>query len=202
MSLLSKPGFVKRITPYWLAISLIFFAVAAQAAPPRLSVVQAAERLAAGGYILLMRHSATEPGTGDPAGFDLARCETQRNLSESGRQHAVKLGQAFKAAAITIAEVRHSQWCRCRDTAELAFGQSVAMPALNSTFAGQGDPVAQMSRLREQAAALPAGQNYLWVTHQVIASAATGRWTSPGEILVTRYTDQQFRVLFRIQTDD
>lgn len=172
---------------------------------PELSVDEAAKRLAGGGFVLMMRHSRTVPGTGDPPGFKLSKCATQRNLSDVGRAQAIKLGQAFEHAEIPLAEVRHSQWCRCRDTAWLAFGKALPvsdLKALNSTFAGQGDPAAQQAALKEAAASLAPGANVMWVTHQVIVSGATALWASQGDVLATQLVDGEFVVQFRIPADE
>jgi len=172
---------------------------------PEYSVKEAAKRLSGGGFVLMMRHSRTVPGTGDPPGFDLEKCATQRNLSDVGRAQARKLGQAFAQAGIPLAEARHSQWCRCRDTAQLAFGEVLPvtdLKALNSTFAGQGDPAAQQAALKEAAGALAPDTNVIWVTHQVIVSSATGLWASQGDVLATRLLDGEFVVKFRIPADE
>lgn len=190
-----------RFAQWLLAIGMLMVSMTAGASSSVLTVEQAASRLAGGGYVLIMRHSQTVPGTGDPAGFRLEQCETQRNLSDQGRAQAESLGKAFDQAGIELSEVRFSQWCRCRDTAMLAFGRGTALPALNSTFGGQGDPDGQLEQLRTEAAALPSGNNVIWVTHQVIASAATGSWLSQGEILATRFVDGQFTIDFRIEHD-
>jgi hypothetical protein len=44
--------------------------------------------LQGGGQVVVMRHASTERGIGDPAGFQLNDCRTQRNLSPAGRQEA------------------------------------------------------------------------------------------------------------------
>ena len=73
-----------------------------------------------GGHVALMRH-AIAPGVGDPAGFRLDDCTTQRKLSAQGRAQARAIGERFRANGITTAAVFSSQWCRCLDTArELA----------------------------------------------------------------------------------
>ena len=50
-----------------------------------------------GGHVALMRH-APAPGIGDPAGFVLGDCSTQRNLSPAGREQAVATGERMRAA--------------------------------------------------------------------------------------------------------
>ncbi len=146
------------------------------------------------GGVLLIRHAATEAGLGDPPEFVLGQCRTQRNLSEKGRQASRQLGLSFRQLGIQPDVVRSSQWCRCQDTARLAFGQFEDWPALNSTFAGQGDAAAQQMALRQRLQNLPAGRMEVWVTHQVNMSALTGAYPAMGEgFLVNR----QARLLAR-----
>ena len=86
----------------------------------------------------VMRH-ALAPGSGEPAGFVLENCSTQRNLNDEGRQQAERWGDLLRAQHSGVISVYSSQWCRCLDTARLAFGHATAWPAINSTFQGQGD---------------------------------------------------------------
>jgi phosphohistidine phosphatase SixA len=58
---------------------------------------------------VLMRHAATDPGAGDPPGFRLDDCATQRNLSAAGREDARRVGNAFRAHRIPVARVRRPQ---------------------------------------------------------------------------------------------
>lgn len=146
------------------------------------------------GGVLLIRHAATEAGLGDPPGFVIGQCRTQRNLNESGRQASRALGAWLQAQNFKPDAVRSSQWCRCQDTARLAFGAYEDWPALNSTFAGQGDPAAQQQALRERLQALPAGRTEVWVTHQVIMTGLTGAYPGLGEGFVV---DRQGRLLAR-----
>ena len=146
------------------------------------------------GGVLLIRHAATESGLGDPPGFVIGQCRTQRNLSESGRQASRALGAWFQAQNFKPDAVRSSQWCRCQDTARLAFGAYEDWPALNSTFAGQGDSAAQQQALRERLQALPAGRTEVWVTHQVNMTGLTGAYPGMGEGFLV---DRQGRLLAR-----
>ena len=133
------------------------------------------------GGVLLVRHASTEPGLGDPPGFVLSQCHTQRNLSEAGRAQARAMGAWFTKHGLPVQAVLSSQWCRCLDTAQLAFGRVQAWPALNSTFDGQGQPEAQLQALRERLADLRAGTLEVWVTHQVILTALTGAYPAMAE---------------------
>jgi broad specificity phosphatase PhoE len=136
--------------------------------------------------VLLLRHAQTEPGIGDPPGFVPGQCNTQRNLSDPGREQARKLGAALRARGLTPQRVRSSRWCRCLDTARLAFDSVEPWPALDSFFGDRGRVDAQTAELRRALAALPAGRVEAWVTHQVNISALTGGGAAMGEVLLLR----------------
>jgi hypothetical protein len=146
-----------------------------------------AASLHAGACVLLLRHAQTTPGSGDPTGFRLDRCSSQRNLSEPGRQQARGIGQWVQAQGLQPHAVRCSAWCRCIDTAELAFGQHQVWSALNSLF-GTADAqtlqAEQTARLRAALGGVPAGRFEIWVTHQVNITALTGESLAMGEGLL------------------
>jgi phosphohistidine phosphatase SixA len=146
------------------------------------------------GGALIVRHAVTESGLGDPPGFVLGQCSTQRNLSDAGRQASRAMGAWMKAQQFTPDAVLSSQWCRCQDTAQLAFGRYEDWSALNSTFGGQGDPAAQQKALRARLLAMPKGQREVWVTHQVIMTGLTGAYPEMGEGFLV---DRQGRLLAR-----
>lgn len=141
------------------------------------------------GTVLLMRHAQTDPGTGDPPGFALGQCSTQRNLSAEGRAQAQRIGALLKQQGLAPQRVRSSAWCRCQDTAMLAFGQMEPWDALNSFFDGGDTQGAQTAALRKALAAVPTGQVEVWVTHQVNITALTGIYPASGEVLVLRRGD-------------
>ena len=146
------------------------------------------------GGVLLIRHASTEPGLGDPAGFTLGQCQTQRNLSEAGRAEARAMGAWFQRHGLQPRAVLSSQWCRCLDTARLALGQAEPWPALNSIFGGQGQPEQQLAQLQVRLQALPAGVLEVWVTHQVIMTALTQAYPAMAEGFLV---DRQGRLLSR-----
>ena len=150
--------------------------------------------LARDGGALLIRHASTEAGVGDPPGLTLGQCHTQRNLSDAGRAEARALGQWFAQHGLQARAVLSSQWCRCQDTARIAFGSFEDWPALNSTFAGQGQHDRQMLQLRERLARLPAGALEVWVTHQVIMTGLTSAYPAMAEGFLV---DRQGRLLAR-----
>ena len=136
------------------------------------------------GSVVLMRH-ALAPGVGDPQGFDLKDCRTQRNLSEEGRAQARRVGQFFRQQSVPVTVVWSSQWCRTRDTADLAFpAKRIDQPAFNSFF---GEPDAAPTQTNEARALLEAwrGEGLLVVvTHQVNITALTGVVPASGEAVV------------------
>lgn len=141
--------------------------------------------------VLLLRHAQTEAGIGDPPGFRLDDCSTQRNLSEAGRRQARSAGESLRRAGIRFDRVVSSAWCRCIDTATLMCPDMNVdiLPALNSLFAGQGDREAQTAALRAWLGALPQAHTVLAVTHQVNVLALTGVNLSMGEAVLLRPGD-------------
>jgi broad specificity phosphatase PhoE len=139
------------------------------------------------GTVALLRH-AQAPGTGDPTGFRLGDCSTQRNLSSEGREQARRIGEQFQANHIPIERVLSSEWCRCLETARLAFGDRVELfPALNSFFSTQDAEGAQTRTVRALVEGWRAQAGVLvLVTHQVNITALTGIYPAEGEVLVLR----------------
>ncbi len=142
--------------------------------------------LRAGGAVIAFRH-ALAPGTFDPPGFKLGDCGTQRNLNDEGRAQARRIGAWFQTQGLRPAVVRASPWCRCVETAELAFGSASAWPALGSPRAGTEETNAQsLTELRRAlaAAARQAGRFEVWVTHMFVLGDLLGVNTASGEGLV------------------
>lgn len=154
----------------------------AQSAPDVPALVRA------GGVVVAFRH-ALAPGTFDPPQFRLGDCSTQRNLSEEGREQARRIGQWFTEQGLKPARVRSSPWCRCVDTANLAFGSSQSWAALGSPR-GYSETTGQahLTELRRElsAATRRAGQFEVWVTHMFVLSDLVQTNTSSGEALILR----------------
>ncbi len=145
------------------------------------------------GAVAVMRH-ALAPGSGDPPGFTLGDCSTQRTLDAAGRAQARAIGAALRARGISFDHVFTSQWCRCRETARLLdAGPVTAAPALNSFFQEKGQ---RPTRTRGARTLMDRTEGRrLLVTHQVNISALTGRFTRSGEILVIRMKGAAAEVL-------
>lgn len=164
-----------------------------------LTMKDAAKELSQGGFVLMMRHAITVPGVGDPQGFRIDQCGTQRNLSDIGRAQAKRIGQDLAQAGIKFSAVRSSQWCRCIDTAKIAFAQATPWKALNSFFADRSTQRKQTRELHQAASQLAPGTNVIWVTHQVNISAALDTFAGQGEIVVARSVAGKLKTAFRIQ---
>lgn len=144
--------------------------------------------------VLLWRHAATEPGIGDPAGFRLDDCTTQRNLSAAGRAQARRFGAACREAGLGFDAVRSSRWCRCLDTARLAFGAVEPWPALDSIFESRDEEPARTRAVRQTVAGLARPARWLLVTHQVNVAALVGTSPTMGEALGVRIDASGWRV--------
>lgn len=128
-----------------------------------------AAALAQGGFVIYFRHADTGAPVPEPAGFDLARCETQRNLNDDGREQARGIGAQFRRLNIPVGGVLSSEFCRCWQTAELAFGRYQKTSDLSGVPRGP-----QWDELRAQRSAAlrrllssppPPGQNSVLVSH-------------------------------------
>lgn len=142
----------------------------------------------AGGVVVAFRH-ALAPGTFDPPGFRLGDCSTQRNLNDEGRAQARRIGEWFTQRSLKPQRVRSSPWCRCIDTATLAFGAPEVDATLGSPRGYSEATNAESLRAlrRSLAAASKRGAGFeVWVTHMFVLSALTGEGSSSGEGLVLR----------------
>jgi broad specificity phosphatase PhoE len=154
-----------------------------------------------GGVLVVMRHADTEPGSGDPPGFRIEDCKTQRNLSAHGRVQAQRIGAMFAVRGVRPAQVFSSAWCRCVDTALLAFPSVPVnnLPALDSVFMDKSREPAQTAALREEMRRLHPTGVTVWVTHQTNMTALTGEYAGMGEALILRPDNTgNFRVLGRL----
>lgn len=177
------------------------------AAAPALAADALWAALRGGGHVALMRH-ATAPGVGDPDGFKVEDCATQRNLSAAGRDEARRIGERFRAQGIAAARVYASQWCRCLDTARLLdLGEITPFAGLNSFFRDGAREAVQTAEVRaliarELASGAPAQGPLVLVTHQVNITALSGIVPASGEIVVLRADGDALTVVGRMRADD
>jgi len=105
-----------------LKLALAVLTIALSAAPTAAGddSAEAWAALAKGGSVALVRHGNAPPGHGgDPPGFKLDDCATQRNMDERGREQAKAVGEAFRKHGVRADKILSSPWCRCLETARL-----------------------------------------------------------------------------------
>ncbi len=179
-----------------LLLALPLFLPAAVLADPEAPLWEA---LKSGGHAALMRH-ADAPGFGDPPGFRLDDCSTQRNLSEAGREQARAVGTRFRDRGIRGVPVYSSQWCRSLETARLlGLGEVTPHPGLNSFFQDAGLEERRTAEAKALIRRLRGGPSAVLVTHQVNITALTGVFPREGEIVVVRMEGEGLVVVGRIR---
>jgi broad specificity phosphatase PhoE len=137
-----------------------------------------------------MRHTLA-PGTGDPEHFDLSDCASQRNLSQAGRNQAQQTGEKLRAKGYSDARVITSQWCRCKETAQLlALGEPEQLASLNSFFQNwemkQEATNKTKAWIAKELKTKADGEVIVLVTHQVNITALTGHFPRSGEMVVAQ----------------
>ena len=165
--------------------------------------------LRGGGFVMYMRHAATDPQPDDDDPVDFSDCGTQRNLSNAGRRDARAIGRAVDALEIPIGTVLASPFCRTLDTARLAFGKATRTPALEylETARTDAEVAARTRSLRRLLSDPPRRRtNTVLVAHVVNLTEAAKVNLSEGETgvflpnaggfaLVARVTPQEWEDL-------
>ena len=139
-----------------------------------------------GGKLIFIRH-AYAPGGGDPENFDLNNCSTQRNLSKSGRIQSEKIGEFFRKNKVPIGKVYSSEWCRCKETASIAFKKFETISFLNSFFSKQfkKNKKNQIKDFHKFLDKWDKNQNLIFITHYVVISEVLNYAPSSGEIVIS-----------------
>lgn len=178
----------------FLAVSLMSAGVAIAAED--LSMEQVREYLTKPYHHVLMRH-AYAPGTGDPENFMLGECFTQRNLNSGGRSQAMDIGEQLKTAGVKFDRIYSSQWCRCRETAQLLkLGEVEELPAISSSWQRSAKyKASQTAKLKTFLTEMPADDTGLFVTHQGNILHFTGEGLASGQAVVIEYRDNTLKVL-------
>ena len=150
-----------------------------------------------GGNLIFIRH-ALAPGNGDPDNFNISDCSTQRNLNAKGISQSKRIGLFFKNNNISIDKVLSSEWCRCKDTARIAFGNFQTFNALNSFYEKKfaDNELKQLNDFYKYIENLRDDKNLIFVTHYVVILSILGVGTSSGEIIIT---DQDLNIISRIE---
>jgi phosphohistidine phosphatase SixA len=170
------------------------------AALPAAALAAPADDEAVWKLLQAVRHALTTPGVGDPPGMRLDDCASQRNLSDEGRRDAQRLGAALRERGVPVERVLASPWCRCIETARLAFGRTPETnPALGNLFGRPELEARQVAQLKQLVAARPARGNLFLVTHGSTTYALTGVSPGTGEMVVLTPEGKGFRVAGRLE---
>ena len=163
------------------------------------SIQNLINELKQGGKLIFIRH-AYAPGGGDPSNFDINDCNTQRNLSDQGREQANKIGSFFKSNNILIDKVYSSEWCRCKETALIAFNEFETNFFLNSFFSSKfaQNKNLQMKKLKRFIKNWDRKKNIVFVTHYVVISEILNYPSSSGEIVIS---DKDLKVIDTIEIE-
>ena len=156
-------------------------------------------QLEEGGKLIFIRH-AYAPGSGDPDNFNLNDCSTQRNLSEDGKKQAQLIGVFFKENKIKIDKILSSEWCRCKETAFIAFEDFETKDFLNSFYSIKfaKNKKTQVKNLKNYVNKWNSKKNLILVTHYVVISEVLNYAPGSGEIIIS---DKDFNKIGNIEID-
>ena len=143
------------------------------------------ENLKQGGKLIFIRH-AYAPGGGDPDNFNIDDCSTQRNLSRSGQIQSKKIGDFFKKNNVQVNKIYSSKWCRCKETASIAFKNFEVKSFLNSFFSPkfEHNRKNQLKDFKNFLLKWDEKTNLIFVTHYVVIFEMLDYPSSSGEIVI------------------
>ena len=157
------------------------------------------KELEQGGKLIFIRH-AYAPGSGDPKNFNLNECSTQRNLNDEGKKQSIKIGNFFKINNILTNKIYSSEWCRCKETAEIAFKNFETKNFLNSFYSIKfsGNRKQQVIDFHQFLKTWDQKQNIIFVTHFVVISELLNYAPSSGEIVIS---DNNLKVIDTLEIE-
>lgn len=180
---------IRLITPLLVGSLLAFQTISARA--------NLADQLNDGQHVLLMRH-ADAPGYGDPPGYQLDKCSTQRNLGEKGKKQAIAIGEWLSKQGIDSAKVFSSPWCRCLDTARPLNKGPVTITLVLGSFFDDMSLEKQQTQDLERLIHIQLKESpktpLILVTHHVNIQAYTGKVVNVGDMVLVK-VDQNGKYL-------
>lgn len=151
--------------------------------------------LKGGGYVIFFRHGST-PDYREPKVEDYADCARQRNLNTIGRYQAFLIGEGFRNLGIPVGEVLTSPYCRCVDTARIAFGKGTIAEELRD---GNKDSTMLRAKFSEKP---PAGTNRILVGHGGGGGMLGDEFLREAEAMVVRpLGDGKFELIARVRAE-
>ena len=151
--------------------------------------------------VVLTRHmesAGSNPLAGDPSG----RCEGEHRLTAKGRADAHKLGRLFAQRSIKPVVIT-SPMCRCKETADIAFGDSRADADLRETASSNAERMRAFERKAAKLLLQHRGKNpVVFVSHRPNIDALTMELVDDGDLLVGRIAaDGQVEVLGKMRLE-
>ena len=163
----------------------IQFAYADTTGKRNFSATEITQLLKEGGYVIYMRHAATNREQVDSDRENLQNCNTQRNLSDLGRKQAKMIGKVFKEQNISVGRVLVSPYCRCMETADLAFGKKQIDPLLEFAISKSREETKRLAdhllKLLQQTPEKK--NNTIIVAHTANLREAVGIWPKPEAVM-------------------
>lgn len=196
-TLLTDASFSKMI--FWLMLLVASGALAADNEGNAL-----VRELQKGGYVVFLRHGSTNHEDKDTDTTNLSNCTTQRNLLPHGREQSKMIGEAFQALKIPVGEVLSSEYCRCADTAKIAFGHATLVPLLSSYMpVPDAEKQRRVQHIRQLLNTPPAAStNTVLVSHHNMFEDASGITLAEGEAAIFKpNTALGFQFIARVRAD-
>jgi phosphohistidine phosphatase SixA len=163
--------------------------------------LEVVDRLRGGGYVVFLRHAATDHSQKDRLGVPLTDCRGQRNLNDAGRAQARSIGESWRALELPLGDVLASGYCRTRETATLAFGRATIVATLTGIPAELvGTYSGRVRALRRMLGTKPTdGENTVIVGHIANLEAATKVEIEEGDSAVFEpLGDSRYRLLAKL----
>ena len=167
-----------------LGLAVLFIALIAAPAAAADDSREAWAALVSGNHVALVRHGNAPPGYGgDPPGFKINDCATQRNLDYRGREQARALGEAFRQHGVRVDKVLSSPWCRCLETARL-----MALGPVENTLAVAASAKSpdRLAALKQLVSGWRGPGTLVLVTHALTVQALVGIMPGQAETVVLR----------------
>ena len=154
----------------------------ASEAPPLLTDPRAiAAALKRGGYVIYVRHGRTryeqaerERDNRKSGVFDLAKCETQRQLSDFGRTELKFIGDQFRRAQLPLDRTYTSRYCRAIESAAYFVDNAEPTQKLSNEAEVGLNPENKPRTLAFFAEKPAPGRNHFMMAHGGIFWEATG----------------------------
>jgi phosphohistidine phosphatase SixA len=129
-----------------------------------------------GGYVIFLRHGATDKSHPDARMVNLSNCSTQRPLNAAGIADAKQVGAAIRTLKLPIGQVHYSPYCRTWTTAQLEFGNigQTDMNLVAAGYHGASRKVQDAAVLKLLDTAPTPGTDTALVSHQNTVQNATG----------------------------